>query len=48
MKDPEFLAETKKANLDLDPAIGEELEKTIANFFRLEPSIANKLREILK
>ena len=48
MKDPEFLAEAKKANLDLDPATGEDLEKIIANFFKLEPSVSNKLREILK
>lgn len=48
MKDPEFLAEAKKANLDLDPVGGEELEKIIANFFKLEPTLSNKLREILK
>lgn len=48
MKDPEFLAEAKKANLDLDPVTGDELEKTVANFFKLEPSVSNKLREILK
>lgn len=48
LKDPEFLAEAKKANLDLDPVTGEELEKTIANFFKLEPSVSNKLKEILK
>jgi tripartite-type tricarboxylate transporter receptor subunit TctC len=48
MKDAEFLAEAKKANLDLDPLAGEVLEKTIVNFFKLEPSLANKLREILK
>ena len=48
MKDPEFLAEAKKANLDLDLRTGEEVEKTIANLFKLEPSISNKLREILK
>jgi tripartite-type tricarboxylate transporter receptor subunit TctC len=48
MKDAEFLTEAKKANLDLDPATGETLEKTIANFFNLEPSLASKLREILK
>ena len=48
MKDPEFLAEAKKANLDLDAVTGEELEKTVANFFKLEPSVANKLRDILK
>ncbi|MPZ78728.1 MAG: hypothetical protein GEU77_19685 [Deltaproteobacteria bacterium] len=45
---PEFLAEAKKANLDLDLRTGEEVEKTIANLFKLEPSISNKLREILK
>ncbi|MEX0805332.1 MAG: tripartite tricarboxylate transporter substrate-binding protein [Candidatus Binatia bacterium] len=48
MKDPEFLAEAKKANLDLDLRTGEEVEKTIANLFKLDPSISNKLREILK
>jgi tripartite-type tricarboxylate transporter receptor subunit TctC len=48
MKDTGFLTEAKKANLDLDPATGEALEKTIANFFNLEPSLAGKLREILK
>ncbi|HEU4341819.1 MAG TPA: tripartite tricarboxylate transporter substrate-binding protein [Candidatus Binatia bacterium] len=48
MKDPEFLAEAKKANLDLDPASGGDLEKIVANFFKLEPSLASKLKEILK
>ena len=48
IKDPEFLAEAKKANLDLDPVSGEDLERTIGAFFKLEPSISNKLREILK
>jgi tripartite-type tricarboxylate transporter receptor subunit TctC len=48
MNDPEFLAEAKKANLDLEPVAGEEVEKTVANFFKLDSSTANKLREILK
>lgn len=39
MKDPEFLAEAKKANLDLDPVTGEDLEKTIAGFFKLDPGV---------
>lgn len=48
MKDPEFLAEAKKANLDLDPVTGEDLEKTIAGFFKLDPGVLAKLKEILK
>jgi tripartite-type tricarboxylate transporter receptor subunit TctC len=48
MNDPEFLAEAKKANLDLEPVAGEEVEKTVATFFKLDSSTANKLREILK
>jgi tripartite-type tricarboxylate transporter receptor subunit TctC len=48
MKDPEILAEAKKATLDLDPVSGEELERIIAAFFNLEPAIANKLKEVLK
>jgi tripartite-type tricarboxylate transporter receptor subunit TctC len=48
MKDPELVAEAKKAHLDLNPAPGDVLEKTITNFFNLEPSLANKLRQILK
>jgi tripartite-type tricarboxylate transporter receptor subunit TctC len=48
MKDQEFLAEAKKVNLDLEPVPGEEVQRTVANFFKLDPSIANKMREILK
>jgi tripartite-type tricarboxylate transporter receptor subunit TctC len=48
MKDPEFLTEAKKANLDLDPVPGEDLEKTIGNFFNLEPAVSKRLKEILK
>lgn len=48
MKDSEFLAEAKKANLDLDPVTGEDLERIIAEFFKLEAAVANKLKEILK
>jgi len=48
VKNPEFLAEAKKANLDLDPLAGEGLERLVHGFFRLESSVANKLKEILK
>lgn len=48
MKDREFLAEAKKANMDVDPVGGEELERLINGFFKLDPAVAGKLKEILK
>jgi tripartite-type tricarboxylate transporter receptor subunit TctC len=47
-KDPELLAETKKAQLDLDPADGAELEQNIKEIFTLAPAQIDKLKEILK
>jgi len=48
MKDPEFLAETSKANMDVDPVGGEDLERLVNGFFKLDSTIVGKLREILK
>ena len=48
MKDPEFLAETSKANMDVDPVAGEDLEKVVSGFFKLDSTVVDKLREILK
>jgi tripartite-type tricarboxylate transporter receptor subunit TctC len=48
MKDPEFLAETKKARLDLDPIDGAEIEKQVREPFKLEPALVAKMKEILK
>lgn len=48
MNDAEFLADARKTKLDIDPVTGEELEKTVAGLFRLEPALVAKLREILK
>jgi hypothetical protein len=48
MKDPEFIAETKKARLDIEPADGAELEQNIREMFKLGPSLINKLKEILE
>lgn len=47
LKDPEFLAEAKKAQLDLDPVSGEEVAEIIAGFARLPPALAGKLKDIL-
>ncbi len=47
MKDPGFLAEAKKANLDLNPISGEEGESTVHSFFKFPPGLVARLREIL-
>lgn len=47
-KDPELIAEAKKANLDINPDDGAGLEANIKEMFKLEPSQIAKLKEILK
>jgi hypothetical protein len=48
MKDPEFLADTKKANTDVDPVSGEDLERLVGGFFELDTAVLRKQKEILK
>jgi hypothetical protein len=48
MKDPAFLAEAKKANLDINPGDGAGLEQNVKDIFKLDPALIAKLKEILK
>jgi hypothetical protein len=48
MKDPALLAEAKKANLDINPDDGAELEQNVKNIFKLDQNLIAKLKEILK
>jgi tripartite-type tricarboxylate transporter receptor subunit TctC len=48
MKDPEFLAEAKKANLDINPEDGATLEQNVKEILKLEPALIAKLKEVLK
>lgn len=48
MKDAAFLAEAKKANLDINPSEGAELEDNVKKIFTLEASLIARLKEILK
>jgi len=48
MKDPALLAEAKKANLDINPDDGAELEQNVKNIFKLNQNLITKLKEILK
>ena len=47
LKDKEFLAETEKAKLDLNPVSGEDLETAVGEIFKMEPSMLPKLNDIL-
>src|ERR671914_382290 len=48
MKDAEFLADAKKSRLDTQPLTGEEVEKIVAQLFKMDPSLINQLKEILQ
>lgn len=48
VKDPNFVAEVKKAKLDLDPLSGEEAEKTVMGLLKTSPATLAQLKEILK
>lgn len=48
IKDPEFLNDAGKANLEIAPASGEEIEQNIRDLFKTDPKVVAKLKEILK
>jgi tripartite-type tricarboxylate transporter receptor subunit TctC len=48
LKDPEFAAEAKKSQLDTNPLTGEEVEKTVAGLFKIQPGLIAQLKEILQ
>ena len=48
LRDAAFLEDAKKAQLDTNPLTGEEVEKTVANLFKLDGGLVAQLREILK
>jgi tripartite-type tricarboxylate transporter receptor subunit TctC len=47
MRDGEFLADAKKANLEIEPITGQEMERLVAGIFKLDPALAAKLKSIL-
>jgi tripartite-type tricarboxylate transporter receptor subunit TctC len=48
MNDPEFLAEAKKANLDINAEDGGALEQNVNEILKLDPALVAKLKETLK
>jgi hypothetical protein len=47
MKDAEFVAELKKADLDLNPVTGTDIETNVRKLFQLDSGTVAKLKEIL-
>jgi tripartite-type tricarboxylate transporter receptor subunit TctC len=47
MKDPAFLADAKKADLEINPVAGEELDRLSAQVTATRPEVAQRLRAIL-
>jgi len=47
MKDPEFLAETGKLQLTIDPTSGEEMEKIVRDAYALPEAVVQKVRKAL-
>ena len=47
MNDAEFRADTEKANLDISPLNGEELEKTVLGLSKVNPHLLAKLKQII-
>jgi hypothetical protein len=45
--DPDFIAESKKANLDINPLSGEEVKKIVDDLFKLTPAMRTKLAGVL-
>ena len=47
LKDPELLAEAKKANLDIDPISGEEVEAIVQGLYKIESAFIARMKQVL-
>src|SRR5919108_4955666 len=47
LTDPEFVAEMKKSNLEINPLSGEEVKKIVDSLFKLNPALLSKLAKIV-
>ena len=48
MKDPEFLAEAAKAQLEVTPIDGIKVQQIVVDAYKVDPAIAKKTEELLK
>lgn len=47
MKDPKFLAETKKKKLDIDPTTGEEVETPTKEVMSQPPEVVERIKKMM-
>jgi hypothetical protein len=47
MRDKEFLAEVEKAKLKITPITGEEIRTIVEDFFKIDPSLIDKLKKVV-
>ena len=47
MKDPTFLADAEKAQLEVNPVSGEELQKLVAEIYKTPPEVAKQAASLL-
>jgi tripartite-type tricarboxylate transporter receptor subunit TctC len=47
MTDPAFVAEAEKAQIEVNPVAGEDLQKLVAEIYRTPPEVANKAAQLL-
>ena len=48
LADPEFVADARQAQLDIDPISGEEVTRLIGELFKMLPAVLAKLKELLR
>ena len=47
MKDPDFIADAEKSQLEVNPVAGEELQKLVAEIYKTPPEIAKQAAQLL-
>jgi hypothetical protein len=48
LKDPEFVAEARKAGMDIDAVEGDEVQRLIANIYAASPELLGKVKKALQ
>jgi hypothetical protein len=48
LKDPQFLAEAKKAKLEIEPVDGAGIEKMVNGLYAIDPAVINRVKHILQ